>query len=139
MALIHCPECGNQISDKAHSCPECGFPLLEYLNNNTPDVSNIEKSIDGYHENQEEKKTDLLYEDLSDSYYETVKIFNNANTLDEYKEALRNFSKLGEYRDTVYYVNECKKKIKSINYEVKIEFFFETLKNSKDKSEIGNI
>ena len=27
MALIKCPECEKQISDKASSCPECGFPL----------------------------------------------------------------------------------------------------------------
>lgn len=25
MALIDCPECGKQISDKAKSCPNCGF------------------------------------------------------------------------------------------------------------------
>lgn len=28
MALIKCPECGNEISDKAASCPHCGF-LIE--------------------------------------------------------------------------------------------------------------
>lgn len=27
MALINCPECGKQISDKALSCPNCGFPI----------------------------------------------------------------------------------------------------------------
>ena len=27
MALINCPECGKQISDKAVSCPNCGMPL----------------------------------------------------------------------------------------------------------------
>jgi len=25
MALIECKECGNQVSDKAKSCPNCGF------------------------------------------------------------------------------------------------------------------
>ena len=29
MALIDCPECGNKISDKAVSCPHCGYPLVE--------------------------------------------------------------------------------------------------------------
>jgi hypothetical protein len=29
MSLIDCPECKNQISDKAFSCPHCGFPLSE--------------------------------------------------------------------------------------------------------------
>ena len=27
MALIKCIECGNQVSDKAKSCPECGCPV----------------------------------------------------------------------------------------------------------------
>lgn len=27
MALISCPECNKEISDKAESCPNCGFPL----------------------------------------------------------------------------------------------------------------
>ena len=30
MALINCPECGKQISDMAHSCPICGFPIKGY-------------------------------------------------------------------------------------------------------------
>ena len=27
MALIKCPECDKQISDKAESCPHCGYSL----------------------------------------------------------------------------------------------------------------
>ena len=27
MALIKCPECGKQISDKANVCPNCGYPI----------------------------------------------------------------------------------------------------------------
>lgn len=27
MALMHCPECGKEISDQAVSCPNCGYPL----------------------------------------------------------------------------------------------------------------
>ena len=27
MALIKCPECGNQVSDKATACPNCGCPI----------------------------------------------------------------------------------------------------------------
>ena len=35
MALIKCPECGKQISDKAVSCPNCGFPLSEIRKEDT--------------------------------------------------------------------------------------------------------
>ena len=27
MSLIKCPECGNDISDQAASCPRCGYPI----------------------------------------------------------------------------------------------------------------
>lgn len=27
MALIQCPECGKEVSDKARKCPHCGYPL----------------------------------------------------------------------------------------------------------------
>ena len=31
--LITCPECNNNISDKATSCPHCGYPMRISLNN----------------------------------------------------------------------------------------------------------
>ena len=27
MSVIKCPECGNNISDQAASCPRCGYPI----------------------------------------------------------------------------------------------------------------
>ena len=27
MALLQCPECSNEVSDKAVACPRCGYPL----------------------------------------------------------------------------------------------------------------
>lgn len=29
MALIKCPECGKEVSDKANACPNCGYPINE--------------------------------------------------------------------------------------------------------------
>lgn len=29
MALIKCPECGREVSDRAGSCPVCGYPIAE--------------------------------------------------------------------------------------------------------------
>lgn len=31
MALINCPECNKEISDKALTCPQCGFPVPEKI------------------------------------------------------------------------------------------------------------
>lgn len=44
MALINCPECGNQVSSKASFCPKCGCPIengnYEEVNVNQPLVAN---------------------------------------------------------------------------------------------------
>ncbi len=41
MALINCPECNKEISDKAFSCPHCGYPISldTNLNNNSQNNS----------------------------------------------------------------------------------------------------
>jgi membrane protein YdbS with pleckstrin-like domain len=31
MALVKCPECGNQVSTAARACPACGFPVAEKM------------------------------------------------------------------------------------------------------------
>ena len=38
MALIKCPECGKDISDKANQCIHCGYPLSQLPNNNNVDI-----------------------------------------------------------------------------------------------------
>ena len=40
MALIRCPECGKQISDKSTACPYCGLPSQHYA----PDVAPRQRS-----------------------------------------------------------------------------------------------
>lgn len=42
MALISCPECKNQISDRAERCPHCGLPA-QYFHNPKPVASCTEK------------------------------------------------------------------------------------------------
>ena len=38
MALIKCPECGKEISDRATSCPNCGYPISQ---DTKPAVGNV--------------------------------------------------------------------------------------------------
>ncbi len=38
MALITCPECNREVSDKAYSCPHCGYVLSEQTSSATPPV-----------------------------------------------------------------------------------------------------
>ena len=41
MALIHCPECDKEISDKVKACPFCGYPFETEDKDNT-DVQQVE-------------------------------------------------------------------------------------------------
>lgn len=41
MALIRCPECNREISDKATACPGCGYPLKD----NTREISKKEQLL----------------------------------------------------------------------------------------------
>ncbi|EQC47180.1 zinc ribbon domain-containing protein [Bacteriovorax sp. Seq25_V] len=34
MALINCPECKKEVSDKASACPNCGNPLSSHIQKN---------------------------------------------------------------------------------------------------------
>jgi len=44
MALIKCPECGGNVSDKAPACIHCGFPLSE-MNHERADTALTQKPI----------------------------------------------------------------------------------------------
>lgn len=33
MAIMNCPECGKEVSDKTSNCPHCGFPIYLEINN----------------------------------------------------------------------------------------------------------
>ena len=48
MALIKCPECGKEISDKASNCPNCGCPIEQ--------KSKIEEPENKIEKNQIEEK-----------------------------------------------------------------------------------
>lgn len=38
MALVVCPECQKQISDRAKACPYCGFPMEEHIRSNAEKI-----------------------------------------------------------------------------------------------------
>ena len=46
MAMMKCPECGHAISDKAKSCPNCGYVLeIDPIDKDDEDI-NDQKSSD---------------------------------------------------------------------------------------------
>lgn len=59
MALIKCPECGREISDKASSCPSCGCPIESQKSEIVNNIVN-EKIIDLQQPNKSNKKNMLI-------------------------------------------------------------------------------
>ena len=47
MALIKCPECGREVSDRAGSCPHCGFPLTSLKTDGTVMIKLNVKNVIG--------------------------------------------------------------------------------------------
>lgn len=54
MALIKCPECGKEISDKAPACIHCGYPLSLLNSENTKSITTKMQSNTGEKANQKE-------------------------------------------------------------------------------------
>ena len=45
MSLIHCPECGKEVSDKSDKCIHCGYPIN---NNNICKVNGTDYDLSFY-------------------------------------------------------------------------------------------
>lgn len=58
MALIKCPECNGQVSDKADVCIHCGYPLKKAEQENNSEV--LDKVIERNKKIQEEIKNDII-------------------------------------------------------------------------------
>lgn len=46
MALIKCPECGKEISDKAMLCPNCGYPIAQCKNLKKEEYTSKENAVE---------------------------------------------------------------------------------------------
>lgn len=71
MSLIQCPECGKEISNKATSCPHCGYPIL---NSNIVNSYNVILNACGVNRAQVRR---ILMETLNIKMIDTQNIINN--------------------------------------------------------------
>ncbi len=106
MALIKCPECGKEISDKAEVCIHCGYPIKKYENQNLHTEENI-IIINGVAVNMEKI--------MKDNKPESIKLLREATGCDlkTAKNIVEKYFK-GVYRKTVFgrkmevYCPKCK-------------------------------
>ena len=45
MAMIKCPECGHEVSDKAPTCPNCGCPIKKETHNHNSMEYKVTKQV----------------------------------------------------------------------------------------------
>lgn len=118
MALVKCPECGKEVSDKAGKCPNCGFPIEPVENEvKQPDLRTDEDKI-------EKKKVSKKIVAISCivlaiaiisviAYFVVTADSRNYSagqkfyTSEKHKEALDKFTKLGSYKDSKEMVKKC--------------------------------
>lgn len=65
MALINCPECGKEISDKAKACIHCGYPLEDVkisIRNESVDGSKTKEMID---DEEKQRLIERAYQEVS--------------------------------------------------------------------------
>lgn len=93
MALIKCPECGKEVSDKAPACIHCGYPLQESQPReiiwNGRDVTDIEKYFNSL--NSDKKRVFVLsceyLEDRNKGCGDpTYKNLNKPNPIEWYRD-----------------------------------------------------
>lgn len=92
MALINCPECNREISDKAVSCPHCGYPLSNNLieKNEPQDIKeHYLKTLKKQYTVENEIKEALIKEGMDNAVQITVSRFKiNINEARKYVENL---------------------------------------------------
>ena len=91
MALIKCPECGKEVSDRAAVCIHCGFPISE-LGANAYDHTD---TLDQEYEDDEDLDEYVEYE-----LYENDNPFKDYETKDQIQlllEACKKFDKVAEF------------------------------------------
>lgn len=128
MALIKCPECGKQISDKAEMCPHCGYPIdsikdgikqSDQINDSASEI-NINDTPSSKYKKKIGKKGILVICSCiiiiaigigvymfatadSRNYATAQKLYEE----EKYEEALEKFSDLAGYKDSEEMADKC--------------------------------
>lgn len=133
MALINCPECDKEVSDKAEVCPKCGFGVAKYVERQRKILKiqeeaeeeaylyvkqkkkeEKEKAKREKEKKEQEKKAE---EDRKNNIYTEAVNKYISESSKEVKEAERLFYSISGWRDSDEYLIKCKDKISELQQQ----------------------
>lgn len=129
MALVKCPECGNEVSDSAVMCPHCGYNVKENFcqveSKTTENTVKIEKEITGKHYSHK-KRTFIAFAILILMvvlvfWGRKFFLYNRAVNyygMNEWKLAIEVFENLGNFFDSEELLNKAKIELAADDYEL---------------------
>lgn len=130
MALINCPECNKEVSDKAEVCPNCGFGVAKYVvRQNKIEKIQEEAEKEAYlyvkQKKREEKEAaerkKRQEENRKNSIYdEAVSKYGSASSKDV-ENARVLFSQIVGWKDADIYLKNCKDRISKLKEQEKIQ------------------
>lgn len=126
MALINCPECNREVSDKAEICPNCGFAVAKHIERQNKIIKiqeeaereaylYVKKKKKEEKERVEQRKRDE--ENRKNSIYdEAVSKYASESSVDVMK-AEELFSSILGWKDSDAYLNNCKNRIAKLKHQ----------------------
>ena len=106
MALIHCPECNKEVSDRAEICVHCGYPISKWIkkeNSNSSQSNEVNEDVKDDNPNNiylyREKKYNLtdLVDYIKENTHPDMEI--NSQTWAEARHILRTYISIGKEED----------------------------------------
>lgn len=130
MALINCPECNREVSDKAEICPNCGFGVAKYIEKQNKILKiqeEAEKEAYLYvkrkkKEEREKKEREKRAEEdrKSNIYNEAVSKYGSELSKDV-ENARELFSQIVGWKNADVYLKNCKERINKLKEQEKIQ------------------
>lgn len=129
MALILCPECGREISDKATFCPGCGCPVTFHVKGKLPPEIDIEEIMN-------------IYENSTDGAIRYIIRTYGINEDESAKLVMDYYNKITAEKNSLLY-DKIQKKNKKISKQIRnaelaneLSLINKKIQNKKEEAQI---
>lgn len=120
MAIIKCPECNKEVSDKAEACPYCGFGVAKYIERQAK-IEKIQEEAEAeaylYVKRKKKEERERAEQAKRETEERKNSIYNKAINMyenglsEDVEEAEKLFLSIPDWKDSDIYLKECKNRI----------------------------